>query len=92
MVGFVLGFVTSSAVFYLGGLGGADVKLIAAVGAVVGPIRCCACSSGPRLQAACSHLRPSLLERESSPYVPAIAAGLLIQTFWPEGLRIVLLR
>ena len=36
--GLLLGLACSAAVFYLGGLGGADVKLVAAPGAALGPI------------------------------------------------------
>ena len=66
IVGLLLGLACSVAVFYLGGVGGADVKLVAAWEPRWGRSRFCACSSGLHLQAVYSHLRPSLVGREIS--------------------------
>lgn len=92
ILGLLLGFSCSAAVFYLGGLGGADVKLVAALGAAVGPVPILCMLFWTALSGALLAIVARLRGRSDLAYVPAIAAGLLIQTFWPEGLRNVLLR
>jgi prepilin peptidase CpaA len=92
VAGLLLGFACSVAVFYLGGLGGADVKLVAALGAAVGPISLLSVLFWTALAGGLLALFAKSLGKRDFAYVPAIAAGLLIQTLWPEGLRSVLLR
>jgi prepilin peptidase CpaA len=91
LAGLLLGFVVSAAVFYLGGLGGADVKLIAALGAVVGPLSLLCVLFWTALAGGLLAMIAKYTGKRVFAYVPAIAAGFLIQTFWPEGLRSVLL-
>jgi prepilin peptidase CpaA len=92
ITGLLLGCACSAAVFYLGGLGGADVKLIAALGAIVGPISLLCVLFWTALAGGLIALFAKFLGKRDFAYVPAIAAGFLIQTLWPEGLRNVLLR
>ncbi len=92
IAGLLLGLACSAAVFYLGGLGGADVKLIAALGAALGPISLLCVLFWTVLAGGLLALAAKSRGRGEFAYVPAIAAGLLIQTLWPEGLRNVLLR
>jgi prepilin peptidase CpaA len=92
ILGLLLGFACSAAVFYVGGLGGADVKLIAAVGAAAGPVPILCVLFWTAIAGGLLALAAKLRGRRDFAYAPAIAAGLLIQTLWPEGLRSVLLR
>ena len=92
LAGLFLGFIGSAALFYLGGLGGADVKLIAAMGAALGPISLLCVLFWTALAGGLLALAAKCRGTREFAYVPAIAAGLLIQTLWPEGLRCVLLR
>ena len=92
IAGLLLGLVCSAAVFYLGGLGrrgcqaggGAGRRRGAGLASVRALLdRDCGWSTRTRGQVSW---------KRDFAYVPAIAAGLLIQTLWPEGLRSVLLR
>ena len=91
IAGLLLGLACSAAVFYLGGLGGADVKLVAALGAALGPISLLCVLFWTALAGGLLALAAKFRGKREFAYVPAIAAGLLIQTLWPEGLRCVLL-
>ena len=91
IAGLLLGLVCSVALFYLGGVGGADVKLVAALGAAVGPISLLCMLFWTALAGGLLALTAKFRGKSEFAYVPAIAAGLLIQTLWPEGLRCVLL-
>ena len=90
--GMLLGFLCSAPLFYLAGFGGADVKLIAALGATVGPIAILCVLFWTAIAGGVLALAVKCFGKREFAYVPAIAAGLLIQTLWPEGLRNVLLR
>jgi prepilin peptidase CpaA len=90
--GLCLGLAVSASLFYLGALGGADVKLIAALGAVVGPLSLLCVLFWTAVAGGLLALVAKSRGKRDFAYVPAIAAGLLIQTLWPEGLHIVLLR
>jgi len=92
IAGLLLGLACSAAVFYLGGLGGADVKLVAALGAAVGPGSLLCVLFWTAIAGGLLALAAKSRGKRDFAYVPAIAAGLLIQTLWPEGLRSVLLR
>ena len=92
IAGLLLGLACSAAVFYLGGLGGADVKLVAALGAAVGPVSLLCVLFWTAIAGGLLALAAKSRGKRDFAYVPAIAAGLLIQTLWPEGLRSVLLR
>ncbi len=90
IAGLLLGSACSAALFCLGAIGGADVKLIAVLGAVVGPISLLCVLFWSALAGGLLALVAKFRGRREFAYVPAIAAGLLIQTFWPGGLRSVL--
>jgi prepilin peptidase CpaA len=92
ILGLLLGLACSAAVFYAGGLGGADVKLLAALGAALGPLATFSMLFWTALAGGLLALVAKGLGNRDFAYVPAIAAGLLIQTLWPEGLRDVLFR
>jgi prepilin peptidase CpaA len=92
IVGLLLGLACSAAVFYLGGLGGADVKLVAVLGAAVGPVTLLCVLFWTAIAGGLFALAAEYRGKREFAYVPAIAAGLLIQTLWPEGLRSVLFR
>ena len=90
--GMFLGFACGAPLFYLAGFGGGDVKLVAAVGAAVGPSSLLCVLFWTVLAGGLLALVAKFRGKREFAYVPAIAAGLLIQAFWPEGLRSVLLR
>jgi prepilin peptidase CpaA len=89
--GLAIGFVLSAMVFYVGGLGGADVKLTAALGAVTGPLAILGVLFWTAIAGAVLALVAWSRGQRDFAYVPAIAAGLAIYAIWPEGLRYVLL-
>ena len=66
---------TSAAVFYLGGLGGADVKLVAALGAAVGPVSLLCVLFWTALAGGLLALAAKSRGKRDFAYVPAIAAG-----------------
>jgi prepilin peptidase CpaA len=90
MAGTLLGLGLAATVFYLGGLGGGDVKLLAAIGAAVGPVALLCVLFWTAICGGLLALAAKFRGKRDFAYVPAIAAGLLIQTVWPEGLRSVL--
>lgn len=92
VVGLVLGFALPAAVWRLGGLGGADVKLIAGLGAALGPVALLCFLFWTALAGGLLAVAAKSFGKKDFAYVPAIVVGLSIQTFWPEGLRSVLLR
>lgn len=92
VVGLFLGFALPAAVWWLGGLGGADVKLIAGLGAALGPISLLCFLFWTALAGGLLAAAVKSAGKKDFAYVPAIAVGLSIQTLWPEGLRSVLLR
>jgi prepilin peptidase CpaA len=91
-VGLLIGLTSSAVAFYLGGLGGADVKLIAALGAALGPVSLLCLLFWTALAGGLLAVVAKCRGKRDFAYVPAIAAGLMIQTFWPEGLAHVLLK
>jgi prepilin peptidase CpaA len=92
IVGLLLGLACSMPFFYFGGLGGADVKLIASLGASLGPVSLLCMFFWMAIAGGLLAIVTKMRGRKDFAYVPAIAIGLLIQTVWPEGLRYVLLR
>jgi len=85
LVGLVLGFGLSAAVFYLGGLGGADVKLIAAMGAVLGPFALCFVLFWMALAGGVLALVAAARGQRDFAYVPAITAGFAAYAIYPGG-------
>ena len=92
MAGALLGLGLSAAVFYLGGLGGGDVKLLAAIGAAVGPWALLSILAWMAVAGGVLALIAAARGKRDFAYVPAIAVGVVVETFWPGGLAHVLLR
>ncbi len=91
ILGALLGLGLAGAVFYLGGLGGGDVKLLAAIGAAVGPAALLSILAWTAAAGAVLALVALARGKRDFPYGPAIAAGLFVETVWPGGLGHVLL-
>ncbi len=91
MAGALVGLGLSAAVFHLGGLGGGDVKLLAAIGAAVGPWALFAILAWMAFAGGIFALAALARGKREIAYVPAIAVGVLIETVWPGGLAHVLL-
>ena len=77
IAGLLLGLACSAAVFYLGGLGGADVKLMAAIGSCRGAGRASAVDAllDRAWRAVLLALAAKSRGKRDFAYVPAIAAG-----------------
>ncbi len=92
IAGALLGLGLGAAVFCLGWPGGGDVKLLAAIGAAVGPWTLLAILAWMALAGGILALIAAARGKRAFAYVPAIAAGVVAETFWPGGLARVLLR
>jgi prepilin peptidase CpaA len=92
VVGLLLGLGLGAAVFCLGWPGGGDVKLLAAIGAVVGPWTLLSILAWMALAGGALALLAAARGRRDFAYVPAIALGVAVEAFWPGGLARVLLR
>ncbi len=92
IAGALLGLGLSAAVFYLGGLGGGDVKLLTAIGAAVGPWALLSILTWMAFAGGILALITAARGKRDFAYVPAIAVGVAVETFWPGGLARVLLR
>jgi prepilin peptidase CpaA len=90
--GLFLGFCCSAPLFWLGGFGGADVKLIAAVGASLGPVGLLCMFFWMAMAGAALAIFAKVRRQKDFAYAPAIAFGFLVQSLWSEGLCHVLLR
>jgi prepilin peptidase CpaA len=90
--GALLGLGLAAAVFYLGGLGGGDVKLLSAIGAAVGPWVLLSIMAWMAVAGGVLALIAAARGRRDFAYGPAIAIGVLVETVWPGGLARVLLR
>ena len=86
LIGSLLGFALGAAVFYLGGLGGADVKLIATTGAVVGPVPLLFVLFWMALAGGVLAIIAAARGRRDFAYVPAITAGFAAYLVYPGGL------
>jgi len=91
VMGALLGLGLAGAVFYLGGLGGGDVKLLAAIGAAVGPAALLSILAWTAAAGAVLALVALARGQRRFAYGPAIAVGLLVEAVWPGGLAHVLL-
>jgi prepilin peptidase CpaA len=78
LAGFVIGLVCSGLFYALGGLGGGDVKLIAALGATLGHPAIWPALFWIALAGALLSLAGMMRGRRDLAYVPAIATGLAI--------------
>ncbi len=77
-IGMLLGFGLGAMFFALGGLGGGDVKLLAGLGAVLGPIDLLNVLFWMALVGGVLAIIAKMRGRSDFAYVPAIAVGLLI--------------
>ncbi len=77
-IGLSLGFGLGAALFWLGALGGGDAKLIAALGAALGPVPLLGVLFWMAIVGGLLALVAKWRGRQDLAYVPAIAAGLLI--------------
>jgi Flp pilus assembly protein protease CpaA len=92
IAGSLLGLGLGAAVFYLGWLGGGDVKLVSAIGAAVGPWTLFSVLAWMAFAGGVLALVSAARGKQDFAYVPAIAVGVIAETFWPGGLARVLLR
>ena len=90
--GFALGLALSWPLFALGGIGGGDVKLLAALGCALGPKGLLCAMFWMALAGGVWALACKAQGKKDLAYVPAIAAGVLVETIWPGGIANVLLR
>jgi prepilin peptidase CpaA len=86
LLGLIVGFVLGAVVFYLGGLGGADVKLIAATGAVLGPVGLLFAVFWMALAGGALAIIAAARGQRDFAYVPAITAGFAAYLIYPGGL------
>jgi prepilin peptidase CpaA len=90
--GFALGLALTWPLFALGGLGGGDVKLLATLGCALGPKGLLCAMFWMALVGGAWALVCKARGKKDLAYVPAIAAGVLVETIWPGGIANVLLR
>jgi prepilin peptidase CpaA len=91
-LGTALGFALSAPLFWLGGLGGGDVKLITALGAGLGPGLLLLALFWMALAGGVLALIAKFRGQADYAYVPAILAGLLLAVLWPGVFTHVLAR
>lgn len=84
--GLALALAVGMVLFSLGGWGGADVKLLASLGAWLGPAGTLAMLFWMAIAGAGLSVVYWARGEKSLPYVPAIAVGWLIHIVWPEAL------
>jgi len=92
IAGALLGLGLSAGLFYLGRLGGGDVKLLAAIGAAVGPWALLSILAWMAFAGGVLALIAAARGKRDFAYVPAIAVGVVVETVWPGGLAHALLR
>lgn len=78
MVGMLLGFLITAPLFYLGGIGGGDVKLITALGSILGPLGLLSALFWVAMAGGVLALIAKLRGQNDFAYVPAIFFGVLI--------------
>jgi prepilin peptidase CpaA len=84
--GLGVGLAASVPFFYFGGLGGGDVKLLAALGAALGAVVLLKVLFWMALAGGVLAIVSAARGRRDFAYVPAIAAGLCVQTLWPSAM------
>ena len=85
-VGALLGLAASGLFYALEGIGGGDVKLVAALGAMLGPRMLLEMLFWVAMAGGVLAVASWFRGRKDLAYVPAIAAGLFVQTVWPNAL------
>ncbi|HEX4147647.1 MAG TPA: prepilin peptidase [Pirellulales bacterium] len=84
--GLLLGLALGAPLFALGGWGGGDVKLLAALGAALGPLALLQVAIWMGVAGGALALVAAARGKRDLAYVPAIAVGLLVNTIWPHAL------
>jgi prepilin peptidase CpaA len=84
-LGLAVGAIVGLCLFGLARFGGGDAKLIAALGAVLGPVALLGTLFWMALAGAALAIGVSVRGQRDLAYVPAIAIGLLIQAVVPAG-------
>jgi prepilin peptidase CpaA len=92
IAGALLGLGLSAVVCHLGGLGGGDVTLLAAIGAAVGPWALLSILAWMAFAGGVLALIAAARGKREFAYVPAIAVGVVVETVWPGGLAHALLK
>lgn len=86
VLGVVVGFAITAVFGLAGGLGGGDVKLVAALGAWLGPVALLVVLFWTALMGMLLAIAFRLWGHKDLPYVPAIALGFSVFFFWPEAI------
>jgi prepilin peptidase CpaA len=87
--GLVLGLALGWPLFALGGWGGGDVKLLAALGAALGPAALVQVAIWMGVAGGALALVAAARGKKDLAYVPAIAIGLFVNTLWPHALGVL---
>jgi len=85
-LGVMVGLLVTAPLFFLGGFGGADVKLVSALGAWFGPISLLGLLVWIALAGGVFALIAKGRDRKDFAYVPAITVGTMIHAWWPAVL------
>lgn len=86
LLGILVGFAVTAIFGLAGGLGGGDVKLVAALGAWLGPIALLVVLFWTALIGMLLAIGFRLGGQKDLPYVPAIAAGFGLVVLWPDAI------
>jgi len=86
LLGLAVGFALGAVLFYLAGLGGADAKLIAAIGAVLGPVALLFMLFWMAIAGGGLAILAAIRGQRDYAYVPAIAVGFIAYWFYPGGI------
>ncbi len=88
--GVVIGFSIALPFAWTSGLGGGDLKLVAALGAWLGPVALICVLFWVAISGMVLALLYWLKGSDDFPYVPAIAIGFAVFLCWPEGVLVIL--
>ena len=81
--GVIAGLLLTAPLFYTGGFGGADVKLVASLGAWFGPVSLLGLLFWVAIIGGILAIVAKQRDRKDLAYVPAILVGTLIHACWP---------
>ena len=84
--GMVVGLIATYPFFHVGGIGGGDVKLVAAIGAMLGPFAVVTALFWMALVGGALAVIAKLRGRADFAYVPAILAGIVIAMVQSGGM------
>lgn len=85
-LGVVVGLLMTAPLFYMGGFGGADVKLVVALGAWFGPLSLLGLLFWVAVMGGLFALIAKARNQKDFAYVPAILVGTMIHACWPTVL------